>query len=77
MASRKLASSSAALPYLRTEPHMAPDTTDAELHQQWVNKMVGGEKVGEQILFPDKFYGKNQKFVWKLKNPMIQPIRNS
>lgn len=57
-ANRKLASdSNPAVSYLRHPP----GKDDAHLRNYWVKKMVGGEDVGEKILYPDKYYGKSQK----------------
>jgi len=35
--------------------------SDAEGQGRWVARIVGEQKVGEQILFPDKFYGERQQ----------------
>ncbi len=37
------------------------DGNEGDLREHWVNRMVAGEKVGEKILFPDKFYGRPRK----------------
>lgn len=37
------------------------DANDSVIHSHWVKRIVGGESVGERILFPDKYYGKVQK----------------
>lgn len=34
---------------------------DAKLKEYWINKMAAGENVGEKILYPDKYYGHQQK----------------
>ncbi len=37
------------------------DKEDAALHAYWVKKMVGGQSIGESILYPDQYYGRPQK----------------
>jgi len=45
------------------------DSEDPELRAYRVQKMVGGETVGERILFPDKYYGRSQKIHVEVEDP--------
>jgi hypothetical protein len=40
-----------------------------KLKAQWSKKMTAGEDIGEQILFPDRFYGKPQKVKVTIMDP--------
>ncbi|MGZ3709851.1 MAG: hypothetical protein ACXVBC_13100, partial [Bdellovibrionota bacterium] len=57
---RKIASVKPKLDASRYLRHQV-STEDSVLHAHWVKKMVGGEKIGERILYPDKYYGRTQR----------------
>jgi hypothetical protein len=67
VASRKLASTHPES-YLRHPP----EKSDALLHAHWVKKMVGGESIGERILYPDKYYGRAPRAGVEIIDPGIK-----
>jgi len=68
VAARKLASTARVKTYLRHQP----DKADQMLHSKWVKKMVGGESIGERILYPDKFYGRAQRVRLEVEDPGVK-----
>ena len=42
---------------------------DTKAQAQWVKKLVGGQAVGERILFPEKFLGREQKAQIYVRDP--------
>jgi hypothetical protein len=45
------------------------DEHDEMLRSHWAKKMMSGEDTGEQVLFPDKFYGRPQKVKVEVGQP--------
>jgi hypothetical protein len=48
---------------------------DLDLHSHWVKKVVGGESVGERILYPDKYYGRTQKVKIEVLDPAQKELQ--
>jgi hypothetical protein len=47
----------------------APEPVDAYLKNHLMRKMVGGEQMGERILYPDRYYGNSQKIRVQVEDP--------
>lgn len=46
-----------------------PDPEDTYLKNHLMQKMVGGENLGERILYPDRYYGNSKKIQVQVEDP--------